>query len=82
MKFTFDYSEQLTRRVSIDAPSFMDAIDILKNKIDNEEIVLDSSDFVGADIKMPLDKNFLPQLQQCGETVEDIEDVDLLIDFW
>lgn len=82
MKFTFDYEETLTRRVKIDADSFMDAVEILKNKIDNEDIVLDSSDFVGAEIRMPLSENFLPQLERYGESVEVNGDIDLVIDFW
>lgn len=82
MKFTFDYKEILTRRIDIDASSFLDAIEILKDKIENEEIVLDSSDFVGAEIHMPLKENFLPQLQLYGKSVEPHVDTDLLIDFW
>ena len=82
MKFTFDYQETLTRRVNIDASSFLDAIEILKDKLENEEIVLDSSDFVGAEIHMPLKENFLPQVQVYGKSVETHVDTDLLIDFW
>lgn len=82
MKFTFDYEETLTRRIEIEADSFMDATEILKNKIDNKDIILDSSDFVGAEIRIPLSENFLPQLQCCGESMEIKNDVDLLIDFW
>lgn len=82
MIFTFDYEETLTRRVKIDADSFIDAIEILKKQIDDCEIVLDSNDFVGSEIRMPLKENFIPQLQVCGESVDNEDDFDLLIDFW
>jgi hypothetical protein len=82
MKFTFDYEETLTRRIDIEADSFIKAIEILKDKIDNQDIVLDSSDFVGAEIHMPLSQNFLPQLQHYGKSVEINDDTDLLVDFW
>lgn len=82
MKFTFDYKEILTRRVIIEADTMADAIQEIERRIDAEEIVLDSGDFVGAEITMPLNENFLPQLRDCGEDVEDKNDLDIVIDFW
>lgn len=82
MKFTFDYKEILTRRVIIEADTMADAIQEIERRIDTEEIVLDSEDFVGGEITMPLNENFLPQLRNCGEDVKNIKDLDIVVDFW
>lgn len=82
MKFTFDYEETLMRRVVIEADHLSDAIRELETKIDKEEIVLNAEDFLGAEVRMPLSKNFFPQLQKFGESVKDTEDLDILIDCW
>lgn len=82
MEYTFDYEETLVRRVKIEAKSFLDAVEILKNKIDNEDLVLDSSDFVSAEIRMPLEENYSPQLQVYGESVVDKRGFELVVDFW
>lgn len=82
MEFVFDYEETLARRVTIEAHSFMDAIDILKNQIDNQELVLDSSDFISAEIKMPLEENYLPQVQIYGEKLKDERGFEIMVDFW
>ena len=82
MKFTFDYKEILERRVVIEADTMADAIQEIERRIDAEEIVLDSEDFVGGEITMPLNENFLPQLRSGGENVEDKNDLDIVVDFW
>lgn len=82
MKFTFDYKETLVRRVTIDAVCLSEAITQIERMIEDEEIVLNSEDFVGGEIRMPLEENFLPQLEYCGESVKDKSDMDILIDFW
>lgn len=82
MKFTFDYKETLTRRVIIEADTMADAIQEIERRINAEEIVLDSEDFVGGEITMPLNENFLPQLRDCGEDVEDKDGLDIVVDFW
>ena len=82
MEYTFDYKETLVRRVKIEAKSFSEAVEILKNKIDNEDIVLDSSDFVGGEIRMPLEENSWPQLQVYGESVVNKEGFELVVDIW
>lgn len=82
MKFTFDYEETLTRRIVIDAGNLTEAINEIERRINNEEIVLGAEDFAGGEIRMPLDTNFLPQLQHCGESVKDIQELDILIDYW
>ena len=82
MKFTFDYEETLSRRIIIDAPHLNDAIAELERRIDQEEIILNSEDFLSAEVRMPLEKNFYPQLQRFGELVKDTEDLDILIDCW
>lgn len=82
MKFTFNYKETLVRRVIIEADSMADAIQEIERRIDAEEIVLNSEDFVGGEITMPLNENFLPQLRNCGEDVENKNDFDIVVDFW
>lgn len=82
MKFTFDYKETLERRVVIEADTMADAIQEIERRIDAEEIVLDSEDFVGGQITMPLEANFLPQLRDCGENVKNKHDLDIVVDFW
>lgn len=82
MNFTFDYKETLERRVIIEADTMADAIQEIERRINAEEIVLDSEDFVGGEISMPLNENFLPQLRNCGEDVEDKNDFDIVVDFW
>lgn len=82
MKFTFDYKEILARRVIIEADTMADAIQEIERRINAEEIVLDSKDFAGGEIIMPLNENFLPQLRDCGEDVENKNDLDIVVDFW
>ena len=82
MKFTFDIEETLTRRVVIESDCFGNAIAEINRRMDEEEIVLDSSDFVGGELRMPLDENFLPQLQLCGEDVKNKDDMDIVLDIW
>ena len=82
MKFIFDYEETLARRVIIEADTMADAIQEIERRIDAEEIVLDSEDFVGGEITMPLNENFLPQLRDCGEDVENKDDLDIVVDCW
>ena len=82
MKFTFDYEETLTRRIVIDENSLAAAITRIERMIEDEEIVLGAEDFAGGEIRMPLEENFLPQLQLCGEAVENKNDLDIVVDFW
>lgn len=82
MKFTFDYEETLTRRVAIDADNFLEAIKELYRRIDDEEIVLGAEDFASGTVKMPLECNYLPQIERFGECVENKDGLDIVIDFW
>lgn len=82
MKFIFDYEETLTRRVVIDADNLAKAIKELERKIDEEEIILGAEDFAGGTIKMPLECNHLPQLELFGESVENKDGLDIVIDYW
>ena len=82
MKFVFDYEETLTRRVIIDADNLANAIKEIERRIDDEEIVLGAEDFAGGEIRMPLEENFLPQLQLCGESVNSTKNLDIVVDFW
>lgn len=82
MKFVFDYEETLTRRVIIDADCLSDALHEIERRIEEEEIVLNSEDFVGGQISMPIKENYLPQLRNCGDDVENSEDFDIIVDFW
>lgn len=82
MKFTFDYEETLTRRVVIEAGCLSEAIDEIERRINDEEIVLCAEDFAGGTIKMPLEENHLPQLQHYGESMENKQGLDIVIDYW
>ena len=82
MKFTFDYEEILQRRVVVEADCLADAIKEIERRIDEEEIILGAEDFAGGEIRMPLEENFLPQLQLCGEDVKSKDGLDLIVDFW
>ena len=82
MKFTFDYKETLVRRITIDASCLSEAITRIEQMIDDEEIILGIEDFAGGEIRMPLEDNMLPQLQFCGEAVENKNDMDIVVDFW
>lgn len=82
MKFTFDYKETLERRVVIEADTMADAIQEIERRIDAEEIVLNSEDFAGGEISMPLSENFLPQLREYRERVKEREALDIVVDYW
>lgn len=82
MKFVFDYEETLTRRIIIDADNLANAIKEIERRIDDEEIILGAEDFAGGEIRMPLEENFLPQLQLCGESVDSTKNLDIVVDFW
>ena len=51
-KYKVEYTETLQRQIEIEASSFDEAFKIAKEKYQNEEIVLDSSDFVGGNIEV------------------------------
>lgn len=82
MKFVFDYEETLVRRITIEADCLSDAIKEIERRIEDEEIILSAEDFVGGQISMPLEENYLPQLRHCGNDVEDKNDLDIVVDFW
>ena len=82
MEFTFDYTETLTRRVTIEADNLAEAIHAIEEQIENETIVLGAEDFAGGEITMSLEDNFLPQLRNYGEDVENKQGLDILVDFW
>ena len=82
MKFTFDYEETLQRRVVVNADNLGEAIVEMHRKIDEEEIVLCAEDFAGGKISMPMEENFLPQIERYGETMNDKDGLDLVIDYW
>ena len=82
MKFVFDYEEILERRIIIEADTMADAIKEVERRIEDEEIILTSEDFASGQISMPLGENYLPQLRNCGNDVEDKNDLDIVVDFW
>lgn len=82
MRFTFDYEETLTRRVVIEADCLNEAIAEIQRRIDEEEIVLGAEDFAGGTLKMPLECNHFPQLEHFGESVENKDGLDIVIDYW
>lgn len=82
MKFTFDYKENLERRVTVEADGLAEAIREINRRIMQEEIVLDAEDFAGGKIAMPLDANPFPRLELYGEVEKQLEGFDLVIDCW
>ena len=84
MKFVFDYEETLARRVSVDAPNLGDAITAIHKMIDDETIVLNSEDFCGGKITLPLSENspYYVRVEKCGEAVKDVSDLDIVIEEW
>lgn len=82
MKFTFDYEETLTRRIVIEASNLGEAMQEMYRRIDEEEIVLGAEDFAGGTIKMPLEENYSLQLQHFGESVENKDGLDIVVDYW
>ena len=82
MKFTFDYEETLSRRVRIEADTLAEAIKEVESRIEKEQIVLCAEDFAMGKITMPLEENFLPQLEKYGDLVENKEGLDIVIDYW
>lgn len=82
MQFVFDYEETLIRRIIVDADCLSDAIKEVERRIEDEEIILTSEDFASGQISMPLEENYLPQLRNCGNDVEDKNDLDIVVDFW
>lgn len=82
MKFTFDYEETLSRRIRIEADTLAEAIKEVESRIEKEQIVLCAEDFAMGKITMPLEENFLPQLEKYGNLVENKEGLDIVIDYW
>lgn len=82
MKYVFDYEETLCRRVTVHANDLGEAIAVIQKRIEDEKIVLGAEDFAGGKISMPMDENFLPQIERYGEEMTDKEGLDLVIDYW
>lgn len=90
MKYTFDYEEKLERRIVIEADSLGEALNQFYQDIENQTIVLDANDFVGATLRMPFDKDhnrYLLGFERYGEDIkqEILEDniiTDIVIDYW
>lgn len=82
MKFTFDYEETLSRRIHVEADTLAEAIKEVESRIEKEQIVLCAEDFAMGKITMPLEENFLPQLEKYGDLVENKEGLDIVIDYW
>lgn len=82
MKYVFDIEETLCRRVTIDTDTLANAIEEITYKLDEEEIVLDATDFVGGELRMPLENNFLPYLEVCGNQFTQTEDMDIILEIW
>ena len=50
MEYKFEIEEKLKKTVSIEAKSEQEAVKILREKYQNEEIVLTADDYAGSDI--------------------------------
>ena len=82
MKFTLDYEEVLQRRIVVEAECLSDAIKEVERRIEDEEIVLCAEDFASGQVSIPLAENTLPKLLDCGESVKNKDDLDIVVDFW
>lgn len=84
MKYTFDYKETLERRVEIYAANLGEAIMEMYRQINDEEIVLDSQDFAGATLSLPVECN--PMVKICDEgegmSADATSCMDIEIDWW
>ena len=82
MTYTFIYEESLMRTIHLEANNFADAYRMLIDKIDNEEIVLDSSDFIGAEIRYPVESNNVRLSRWGGNERIDTEGLEITLDIW
>ena len=51
-KYTIEITETLKKTVTIQAETASDAYDLVENMYNNEEIVLDSTDYAGVDYQI------------------------------
>lgn len=82
MKYTFEIEETLTRRITIERDTLDKALKEFYSKYENEEIVLDSSDFAGAKLSLIPDGSSACKIEKLGEPVEQQYDYAVVIDHW
>lgn len=82
MKYIFDYEEILSRRIEIENESLDGAIKKLRDCIDQEKIILNSEDFAGGKISMPLNENSFLDLEYYGESMANKDGLDVIIEWW
>ena len=83
MLYTFDYQEILSRRVTIEALTFGDALQELNKRIDRGILELNNQDFLTGQISIPIEKNASTiSLTRCGENMKDVEDIDIILEAW
>lgn len=84
MRFVFDYEETLSRRVSVDADILSDALVMMHDMLDSERLVLNAEDFCAGKISLPLEENspYFVRLERCGEPVNDVTDLDIVLEEW
>lgn len=84
MRYVFDYEETLVRRVEIYADDLGKAINEMHRRINEEEIVLNSEDFAGGKLSMPVAENYMINVTDEGERMSDeaVSCMDIEIDWW
>lgn len=84
MKFVFDYEETLSRRIAIESDNLGDALNELRNRIDEATIVLDANDFMTGKISLPLEENspYYIRVEKDGEPVKNVEGLDIVLEEW
>ena len=84
MRYVFDYEETLTRRIEIHADNLGEAILEMHRRINDEEIVLNSEDFAGGKLSMPVECNPMVRVMDEGESMSDeaVSCMDIEIDWW
>lgn len=83
MKYVFEYEETLMRTITIEADSLVQALTEIDKRIENADIVLDSGDFLGGKISMPLDRNkYTVDIEKDFESVTDRENYSIVLESW
>ena len=81
MKFTFELEETLMRQVTIEGDTLDEALREFYTKFEEQEIVLDADDFMGAKLSLIPEKSSLCVVEQWGERLNE-EGLTIVIDRW
>lgn len=81
MKYTFEIEETLMRQITIEGDTLDEALRELYSRYEGQEIVLDSSDFLGGQLSIIPEKSSLCSIEKWGEPL-DKEGLAIVIDRW